>query len=189
VPTKFNNVRQNFSKGVWSPRLSARVDVEGFRNALQNATNWIVTSQGGLIFREGMRHVNFAATNDKTRIFQFLRGGEQNDLLVEVGIGIIRFWVDDGTPALYEDNFTILSDEADGELLTDELDGEFLTVGVVTATNPYELDDLDDLYFVNQDTYGVIFSAVLKPMALWLRNCCRKSGFPNGRTTTAIPHR
>lgn len=149
--------------------MSARVDLEGYPNSLKTGQNLIISSQGGAVMREGGEFISYAANNSQFRVFQFLRGGEQSDILLEVHQGFIRYWIDDGEPALYTDNTTILSDEDDGELLTDEDDGEFLSVGAVITSNPYKIADLDDLYFVNQDKYAIICSANHPPLYITFR--------------------
>lgn len=136
MPRKFHNIRQSFSSGVITPRVSGRAGLEGYASALKSCENFIITSQGTAIMREGGQFVDYP--KDKTqrfRIFQFLRGGEQNDLLVEVQAGTIRFWIEqNGAPILYT-----WGDPVEQEL-----------------TNPYTDEDLDDLYFVNQDKTAVL---------------------------------
>jgi hypothetical protein len=159
VPQRFQNVQQNFSAGELTPRLSARVDIRAYENALKQSKNFIVSSQGGAMFREGMQYIGVPPSNQPFRTFQFHRGGDRSDILIEVSEGIIRYWVDDrdtGIPYLWVDLVTILHDEDDLELLHDEDDGELLSVGVVISDNPYSLEDLDSLYFTNQDKFGIL---------------------------------
>jgi hypothetical protein len=159
VPRRFQNVHQNFATGEITPRMALRVDTNAYGNALSRSLNWIISSQGGAAFREGLQYIGPAPSNQPFRLFQFHRGGDKSDILIEVSEGLIRYWIDDaasGMPYLAVDLFTLLSDEDDGELLTDEDDGEFLSVGVMLGTNPYSLEDLEGLYFTNQDKYGVL---------------------------------
>ncbi|GAH09599.1 unnamed protein product, partial [marine sediment metagenome] len=57
MPRRFQNVLQNFGAGVLSPRYAAAVDSEAYAHSLQQATNFIVSSQGGIVFREGMEYI------------------------------------------------------------------------------------------------------------------------------------
>lgn len=160
MPTRYQNVRQNFSAGEVTPRLSLRVDHGAYENACSATKNFIVTPQGTAIFREGWQHLGAPPSEQEFRIFQFHRGGDESDLLIEVSQGIIRYWVDDeaGTdPHLFVDLNTVLTDEDDGAWLTDEDDGAILTLGTVTGENPYTVDELDSLYFTNQDKYGILY--------------------------------
>ena len=54
---RFINVQTNFSTGELDPLLRARVDLEAYRNALEEATNVIVQPQGGIRRRPGLRYV------------------------------------------------------------------------------------------------------------------------------------
>jgi hypothetical protein len=161
VPRRFQNVVQNFGAGVLSPRYAAAVDSEAFAHSLEQATNFIVSSQGGLVFREGMQFIGNAISNQPFRIFQFHRGGDISDILIEVSEGNIRYWTDTtGQPELIVDNVSILLDEDTGSLpldfLVDEDTGDFLTLGIIVSDNPYSLEDLDTIYFSNQGKYGVL---------------------------------
>ena len=156
---QFQNAFQNFRAGVVSPRYAAAVGDEFYSTALREGKNWIISSQGGAMLREGMEFIGYSAGNQPFRIFQYQRGGEISDLLVEVNAGIVRFWLDnDGEPELYVDLTTLLTNEDTGDFLTDEDTGAFISLGVVIAPNPYSVEDLDDLYFTNQDKYGIIVS-------------------------------
>ena len=166
MPRKIHNILQNFSAGVLSPRYSARVDAEAYSSALTTGKNTIISSQGGVVFREGMEYVGVTINNSPSRLFQFLRGGEISDLMLEVSTGATRFWLD-GAP--YQDLKTILSDEADDQLLIDEADGEFLAVGTVVTINPYTTEELDTVYFTNQDKYGILAQGNHPPLYITIR--------------------
>jgi hypothetical protein len=158
VPRRIQNALQNFAAGVLSPRYSAAIESGAFPRALQSATNFIISSQGGAAFREGFEYIVEGISNQKFRVFQFHRGGDESDILIEVGEGSIRYWGEEqGRPTPIVDNLTILTDEDDGFLLVDE-DGNFLSVGQIISANPYEVEDMDNLYFTNQGTYGIICS-------------------------------
>ncbi|GAG20385.1 unnamed protein product, partial [marine sediment metagenome] len=164
--TKFQNILQNFKAGELSPRLSASVDFDSFRNALREAKNFLITPQGGAMYREGMQYIGLPPSNQPFRIFQFHTGGNESDILIEVSEGLIRFWVEDtdGTFHLFEDLDTLLVDEDDGFFLVDEDDGFFLAAGVSADDNPYTADELDGLYFTNQANFGIICHTNHPPM-------------------------
>ena len=97
MPTRFQNVIQNFAAGALSPRMSARVDFEAYANSLKECKNFIISPQGGAIYREGMKHVGLPPSNLPFRIFQFRNGGDKSDVLVEISTGLTRYWVVDET--------------------------------------------------------------------------------------------
>lgn len=158
MPTRFQNVIQNFAAGEISPRMSARVDFEAYNNALKKAKNFIISPQGGAMYREGFQYVGVPPSNQPFRIFQFRNGGDISDAIIEISPGLTRYWVVDenGDIQLYQDENTLLVDEVDDAILCDEVDDYQLTVGVTADANPYSVDDLPDLYFTNQDRYATI---------------------------------
>ena len=173
MPNKFQHLLQNFAAGVLSPRYACSVDSEAFSKSLKTGKNFIISSQGGAVFREGYEFISHGISNEKFRIFQFHRGGDESDLLIEISAGTVRYWEEDATdtPNLIVDNVTILTDEDTGppqDFLTDE-SGNFLTLGIITSPNPYALDELDTLSFTNQDKYGVICHAAHPPLFITRR--------------------
>lgn len=121
-------VKTNFASGVMSPRVALRSDSEKFDGALEECRNWIVTPQGGLLFREGFK--NFSLSTDPTadsRIFQFHNGGDVSDMVCHVtaGDGLIHFFID-------------------GVIQAD------------TVAHNYLVTELDDLYFTNQENLALI---------------------------------
>ena len=122
MPKSFQNIVQNFKAGVLSPRLSAGVDFEAFKNALLEAKNWIITPQGTALYREGFQHIGIPPSNQPFRLFQFHRGGDESDILLEVSEGLTRFWVEDtdGTFHLFSEENVFLIDEDDDFELVDE---------------------------------------------------------------------
>lgn len=56
--TRFVNIQTNFSTGELDPLLRARVDIEAYRNALEEATNVVIQPQGGLRRRPGLRYIS-----------------------------------------------------------------------------------------------------------------------------------
>ena len=170
MPRRIQNVQQNFAAGVLSPRYSAAVESAAFPRGLKQATNFLISSQGGSVYRQGMQYISDGINNAPFRVMQFKRGGDESDILVEVAEGSIRYWLDvDGTPVPIEDNNTFLVDEDDGFYLVDEDDGAFLTLGQVISPNPYEAEDIPNLYFTNQGTYGIICSERHPPMYITSR--------------------
>ena len=129
-------VKSNFSAGILSPRLSLRSDSDKFPNALKECINWIISPQGGLIYREGFHNFgtpslssddNTTDPNMNERIFQYHNGGDTSDMVVHITAGdsLIRFLID----------------------------------GVVhadTISHNYLEADLPDLYFTNQEYMAVI---------------------------------
>lgn len=151
---RFQHVINDFSAGVLSPRLTIRGDVDRFPSALSEGINFIVSPQGGSVYREGFEFIGRPFADEPFRVFTFHRGGDVSDVLIEVTAGKLRYWIDD--ELVVEEEEVILADEADGEELTDEADGQFLIDGdPEMSDNPYEPDELSSLYFSNQEQFGV----------------------------------
>lgn len=55
--TRFVNIQTNFSTGELDPLLRARVDLQAYQNALEEATNVIVQPQGGIRRRPGTKYL------------------------------------------------------------------------------------------------------------------------------------
>jgi hypothetical protein len=54
---RFVSFQTNFSTGELDPRLRARVDLDQYNNALEQATNVVIQPQGGMKRRPGMKHI------------------------------------------------------------------------------------------------------------------------------------
>jgi hypothetical protein len=54
---RFVDIQTNFATGELDPLLRARVDLDAYRNALEEATNVVVQPQGGIRRRPGLRYV------------------------------------------------------------------------------------------------------------------------------------
>ena len=69
----------SFSAGVMSPRTSMRAVLERFASAVSLCDNFIITTQGGLLMREGFEQIapSSDTTND-SRLFQYHNGGDQS---------------------------------------------------------------------------------------------------------------
>ena len=173
MPKRIQNVTQDFRAGVLSPRYSANVTSEAFAHSLKLGENFIISMQGGGAFREGMEFIGYNATQERNRLFQFRRGGDVSDLIIEVSAGQTRYWVENsqGNMELLVDNITVLTDEDSGDpqdFLIDEDTGDFLTVGTVINPNPYTPADLESLYFTNQAQYGILCHANHPPIYITL---------------------
>jgi len=87
--------RLSFAGGELSPRASLRADAPKYNESCRTLRNFVVTPQGGAMFREGMRKVDVPTQDQLFRTFQFHRGGDESDILIEVEEGSLRFRVDD----------------------------------------------------------------------------------------------
>jgi len=56
MASSYQNIT-HFSTGIISPRLQGRTDEPFYQNALSECTNWQVTPQGSLRYREGMEYL------------------------------------------------------------------------------------------------------------------------------------
>lgn len=114
-------VSQNsFSKGILSPSLQGRVDLEQYSLGLKNLENGIVLQEGCVANRAGLEYLGQAKYSDKkTRLIPFVFDISENYIL-ELGEKYIRFLKNGGyilnegndiyeieTPYLEKDIFTI----------------------------------------------------------------------------------
>jgi hypothetical protein len=54
---RFTSIQTNFSTGELDPLLRARVDLEAYNNAVEEATNVVVQPQGGMRRRPGLKYL------------------------------------------------------------------------------------------------------------------------------------
>ena len=112
-------VTQNsFSKGILSPALSARIDLEQYQTGLKKLLNGIVMQEGCVVNRSGLEFISKAKYDDKkVRLIPFVFNFSQN-YVIEAGDRYFRFIRDGGyildnndeiyeieTPYLEEDLF------------------------------------------------------------------------------------
>jgi len=104
----------SFSSGVMTPRLSLRSDLDRYSTGLRQSINFIVSPQGGAVFREGFQNL---AQVFKNRLFQFHQGGDDHDILIEIRPGSTIFWKNPSYPATPYLTLTNIYLEADLENL------------------------------------------------------------------------
>jgi len=132
----------SFTAGVLTPRVSGRADSPKFTSALLTGENWIITPQGGAIYRQGFE---FIELSNQGRLFQFHQGGNESDIIIEVlptstyGAGDFHFHGDStiSIPSLLNDH-------------------------------SYNSTDLMRLYFTNQERWGILASSEHPPIYLEL---------------------
>ena len=170
---KSQQAKYSFSGGVMTPRLSMRADIQQFESSQEWNRNWIVTPQGGVIFRQGFEYLNETAQG---RIFQFHQGGNESDIIIEVAGNTIKFWGDQSitdqayadilldftyptTADIYfvnQERYAILVHPAVPPLYLELVNGQF-TAELLSATNipdydfkdsnsPASATNLDDTY-------------------------------------------
>ena len=136
--------RFSFEAGVKSPRMTLRADIQGHQTASRLMENFIVTPQGGALFRHGSEYIGEPADPaNPFRVFAFRDGGDRSDTIFEVGPGTTRQWRDD----LLIDNPTPLLQEID---------------------NPYTVGDLAEVNFTNQESLVVMTSQAHPPQYMRL---------------------
>ena len=132
----------SFRAGVLTPRLSLRADVDQYASGLRKAINFIISPQGGGIFRQGYEFIESTNENRKS---QFKRGGNESDIIIEVlptstyGNGDIHFHGD-----------------------------ATVSIASLTDVHSYASNELDDLYFTNQEDTAVIVHRNHPPLYLEL---------------------
>jgi hypothetical protein len=89
----------NFSRGVLTPRLHGRTDLDQFRLALKDAKNFLVLRHGALARRSGTQFVNWTkAENADARLIEFIFDTTQA-YAIEMGYqgaGYFRFFANGG---------------------------------------------------------------------------------------------
>lgn len=99
--------QNSFSRGVLSPALSARVDLEQYNLGLKKLTNGFIAQEGCVMNRAGLEFLNSAKYNNKkARLFPFNFNMTQN-YIIEAGNYYFRFiynggYILDGNNAIYE---------------------------------------------------------------------------------------
>jgi hypothetical protein len=94
----------NFSKGVISEELVARVDVPAYSTALRRGDNVIILKYGGVTKRPGTRLVAEVYDDDGVRLMPFQFSLEQT-YAIEMGQGYARFAANGGL--VLEDKLTV----------------------------------------------------------------------------------
>lgn len=90
----------SFAAGVLSPRMAMRADLPAYRQGLVVGQNFLISPQGGIVMREGFEYVEDTAP---CRLFQFHRGGDQSDLIVQVRQNEVRLLEDFVEVAVFTD--------------------------------------------------------------------------------------
>lgn len=90
-------VHQNsFSKGIISPSLQGRVDLDQYSNAVKKLNNGIVLQEGCIVNRPGLEYlVNTKYNDKKVRLIPFVFGLDQN-YVIEMGDKYFRFIINGG---------------------------------------------------------------------------------------------
>jgi len=80
--------------GELSPRVYGRTDMEGFQFGGRECSNFVPRSQGSISMRAGTKYVGDPKTpsDANTRLFDINLGGDDSDVIVELGAGYVRFW-------------------------------------------------------------------------------------------------
>ena len=99
--------QNSFSKGVLSPSLSARIDLEQYKLGVKKLVNGVVAQEGCILNRSGLEYLEEAKyTNKKTRLIPFSFNFSQN-YIIELGHNYIRFikngsYILDNNDEIYE---------------------------------------------------------------------------------------
>ncbi len=132
--------QNSFSKGILSPSLQSRVDLDQYSLGLKNLVNGIVMQEGCVQNRSGLRYITKAKyDNKKTRLIPFVFNATQN-YIIEAGDYYFRFIKDGGY---------ILSNNAVYEIAT-----------------PYSENEIFNFDYVQQGDVLTIVSKNYKPREL-----------------------
>ena len=117
--------QNSFSRGVLSPTLSARVDLEQYNLGLKKLTNGFIAQEGCVLNRSGLEYLNSAKySSKKTRLFPFNFNMTQN-YIIEAGDKYFRF--------IYNGGYILDSNDDIYEIVT-----------------PYSEDELFEIDYVQQ---------------------------------------
>ena len=117
--------QNSFSRGVISPTLSARVDLEQYNLGLKKLTNGFIAQEGCILNRAGLEYLNPAKySSKKTRLFPFNFNMTQN-YIIEAGDYYFRF--------IYNGGYILDSNNE-----------------IYEITTPYNEDELYELDYVQQ---------------------------------------
>ena len=101
-------LKNNFTSGVFSPRLYSRTDFEKYSHACKTLTNFYPLPQGGITKRPGTRYIASTKTAaDKVELVPFNYSTEDNYIL-EFGDQYIRFFRDQGVVSSIDSNTNLL---------------------------------------------------------------------------------
>lgn len=88
--------QNSFSKGIISPSLQGRVDLDQYSKAVKKLNNGIVLQEGCIVNRAGLEYLANVKYNDrKVRLIPFVFGLDQN-YVIEIGDKYFRFIIDGG---------------------------------------------------------------------------------------------
>lgn len=156
----------SFGGGIWSPRLDGRVDLEAYRTACKEATNFQIYPQGAAQNRSGSKFIAQTKNNGLVRQIPFIEG-DNKEYALEFGDEYIRFGKDreqiTGGAKFYSvgggATQTVLLFSEDGNLPWDEAtasksvqlnsiafnDGLYVAVGESDGTDSYIITSNDGL--------------------------------------------
>ena len=156
-------VTQNsFSKGVLSPALSARVDLEQYQLGVKKLVNGIVLQEGCIVNRAGLEYIASAKyENKKTRLIPFSFNYSQS-YIIELGDYYIRF-IKDGGYILDENNevYEIQSPYSENDIF--EIDYVQQKDVLTLVHSLYEPKELSRLAHNNWQLSAISFEASIPP--------------------------
>jgi len=118
-------IQNSFSKGILSPALSGRVDLEQYGLGVKKLNNGMVMQEGCIVNRPGLEYVSETKySNKKVRLIPFVNSLNEN-YIIEAGDEYFRFLLN-------------------GEYVLDEEDEIF------ELDTPYSEDELFELDYVQQ---------------------------------------
>lgn len=91
-----NVVLLNVAGGELSPELYARIDLPIYQRGMERVQNYLVLSQGGLLFRNGTQHVHNTRKLQTGRLITFTFS-EQDTYVIELTDKMMRFYRNFGT--------------------------------------------------------------------------------------------
>lgn len=88
-------VTRAFAGGELAPTLAARADLAAYTTGLRRCRNFCVQRHGGVANRPGFRYIASTKTHAPgTQLLRYVGAGTDPSVLIEAGIGYLRFYVD-----------------------------------------------------------------------------------------------
>lgn len=89
-----NNPIQAFNRGIISPLMLARTDIERVRLSAEEMVNWVPKTQGPMTLRPGLGYIGSSKSDLQAHWIEFVAATDDTALL-EITNQVMRIWMDD----------------------------------------------------------------------------------------------
>ena len=168
--------------GVIAPTLLGRVDLEKYYNAVAEAENVVISPHGGMIRRDGLRHLTTVPTG--SRLFSFEFSVTQHYVFVLTTANLIVYFPGSGTPlatVAWSSTLTVtqlkemdIIQSADTTIITHE-DFNPIQVQRAGSDTAWNISNVA-LTNIPQYDYGTGLEPIWSATRGWLRTCTFHQG-------------